>query len=247
MPVTPAAYGQLVSEFNSLVYNPSQRFFTAGDILNYLNRAAVETASQIGGVRITDSTNLSVALQRDYVVDSGIRRVDGIWYIQNFGQTNEVRTPLDVITKKDQDVLNRIGYTGYDWCYQPPSSTPPAQPTAPVPQVAIFQPELSTLSLLPIPQNSGDTVWIDCLAVPSALGNGVTYNGDALDTGAIVLRAVAYARVKSREYQESKALLADWKDACMGIKVMRSKERRRRQLGDGRQTLTRLRSVNGAE
>jgi hypothetical protein len=249
MAAIPASYAQIYAEFNSLVYNPSFRFYSQQDILNYINRAVIETANEIGGIRVTDPTTTSVAAQRDYPVDTAIRSLIGAWYVQNYGNAaTEIRTPLEVIDFKNEDALNQIGYLNAPTSGDPGFAlTPTITPAVPVPLFIIFQPVLNLISLLPLPTNTGDVILLDALEIPNQLGVNVAYKGDPIEIGAIVFKAVALARLKAREIQESNAMDEKWITSCQSIKKMRQKMRRRRQLADGRFLVNRLRSFSGAE
>lgn len=243
MVAIPSSYDQMVQEFNSLVYNPSKRFFTDGDILNYINRGVVETAKEIGGVRVIDSSTITVAGQQDYVLDNAVRQIVGIWYVTGFRTAAEKRVPLDVITQKQDDLINRISFPAAE---APPWGLQVTGVPQPVPKFAIFWPALRTLRIVDPTAVAGDILLLDCLEIPNVLGPGITYLGDSMETGAIIYKAVSLARLKSRETQESNIFDAKWSEACQSIRRMRSKMRRRRQLGDGRFEVTRLKSVDGA-
>lgn len=248
MATTPTTLAQMQAMFASRFYNPAGRFNTPADIVNYLQDAASETANRIGGIRVIDTSTVTVAGQSAYTLDNAIRRIVEAQYRQspaNAGNASGTQMEMDLMTQKDEAFLNQLS-----WPYSQSDPSPwglvvTGNPQ-PVSKYCVFFPTLNQIILLDPPANGGDTIWLDCLEIPNNLTGSVQYNGDNAEMSAIVWKAVAMAWFKRGESQMASACDAKWDAACTDIRRLRSMMRQRRQAGDGRFSTTRLKSVNGA-
>lgn len=239
-----ALYADIQAAYDRLDYNPSRRYVTAQDITENMKAAILETALAIGGIHYIDTTNLSVANQRDYVLNTQYKQIKAAQYITNIGAANELVTPLDVITEKDRDFIGAISNSPI---IADPYSLYLQNAPSPTPKYIIFWPEIATMRVVDTPSVSNDTFKLWVLGVPALIGPGVAYSGDAMETNAIALHMVMSANLKRKETNAADKYQAYWSAACQKVVQFRSKMRRRRQAGDGRFGLTRLRSVNGAD
>ncbi len=238
-------YSDILVAYDRLDYNPSRRYVTATDVQANANAAVLATALKIGGIHFIDTTNTSVASQRDYLLNNQYKQITQAQYITNIGLSNETVTPLDVITQKDRDFIAGIS-SGMAINADPLSLY--IQP-APVitPKYIMFWPDIATMRVVETPSVTGDVFKLWALGVPAAMGPGIAYSGDAMETNAIALHMVMSANLKRKETNAADKFKGYWNDECANIIQFRSKMRRRRQAGDGRFGFTRLRSVNGAD
>lgn len=243
MPTPVKTYEKFVQLFDSVVYQPSRRWLTDFDIQNYAQLAVLETALEVGGIHYVDATLVTVANQRDYTTPNTIKRILKAHYIKNYGAANEEVCPLEVITQRDADFLGGIAALG-----EPSTPAPFLSPTsADTPRFLIYTPETDTLRLLDTPNTAGHTLKLWCLGTPNEIGPLITYDGDQMETMAIVYKMAGLARVKSRETQEASFFNHQFQESCDRIRRMRSRMRQVRQVQDGRFTRSRLRSVDGAK
>ncbi len=244
MPATPATYANVIARMDSVIFNPSRNFLKDADYQQYIDAAVLDTALEVGGLRFIDATTLTVAGQRDYVLDSKYKRLNQAQYVQNIGATNEIVNQMDVITERDSNFLSVISQpvSGFD-----PSSLDVTGTPQVISKYAVFWPEIQTMRLLDTPDTANDTIKLWVLGLPHTMGTGITYDGDASDMNALVFRACDLARLKSRETQESSVWEQKWLAECERIRRFRGKINRVRQIQDGRYRITRLRSVNGSK
>jgi hypothetical protein len=228
-------YAKFISVLDSIVHNPSRRFLSEQDYLNYSNMAVLETALAVGGLNLIDTTVLSVAGTRDYVLNDQYKKIKKAQYITGIGTAAESAVPVEVITQSDQDYLSRAAL--------PDALTDATEPV----RYLIFWPETATVRLVGAPTVTGDTLKLWVIGTPAELSSTVTYDGDQMETMAIVYKMAALARLKSRETGESTIFDNKFEESCDKIRRMRSKMRQVRQIQDGRFFHNRLRSVNGAK
>ena len=237
-------YDAILSNYASLFYNPSKKFITAADELNMMNMAITLFAKDIGGIRMVDTSNTSVKDQRDYVISKAHKRLVRAQYIRDPGLSTEVITPLDIIDERNADFIRRISLPE-----SPDSNSSLALPdnkSVDKPKYAQLIQELFTLRLYGTPNTTGDTIKLWTLSIPSVMSSGVEYDGEEYEVPAIAFKMASLAHRKMKDTGYAQDMDTEYLKELQGIRSMKFKERRPRQLGDGRFEFTRLRSVDGS-
>lgn len=244
MPTPLKTFEKFVALFDSIVYQPSRRWLTDADILNYAQLALLETALEVDGIHYIDTSIITVSGTATYTTPNNIKRIKKAHYIKNIGTAEEEAAIIEVISQRDSDFLSGISAIG-----DAGNSGSPffAAATADSPRFLIYSPASDALKLIDTPSRDNDRVRLWCLGIPNEIGPGIVYDGDQMETMAIVYKMASLARVKSRETQESSFFDNKFVEACSRVRRMRSRMRQVRQVQDGRFTRTRLRSVDGAK
>lgn len=236
-------YDAILSNYASLFYNPSKKFITAADEANMMNMAITLFAKDIGGIRMIDTSNLTVAAQRDYTISKAHKKIVRAQYITGINTTAEVVTPLDIIDERNADFVRSVSTT-----MSPDNNTTlslTGTSTA-LPKYLQFFPEIFTIRLLDTPSAAGDTIKLYTLSIPSVLSTGVEYDGEEYEVPAIAFKMAALTHRKMKDTMYAQDMDAEYSKELQGIRAMKFKERRPKQLGDGRFEMTRLRSTDGA-
>lgn len=242
-PITKT-YPAIQSYYESLFYNPSKRFVTAADELNAMNMAITSVAKDLGGIRMVDTSNTSVASQRDYTINRGHKKIIKAQYIRNPGLSTESITPLDIIDERNADFIRAISTTSSEDNNAAVTLTGTASDK---PKYLQFFPESYTIRLLDTPNTTGDTIKLFTLSIPTIMATGVEYDGEEYEVPAIAYKMAQLAHIKMKDFTYASEMEGFYLKELNSIRAFKFKERRPKQLGDGTFEYTRLRSVDGSK
>ncbi len=245
MATIPKTYESIMQLYHGKVFNPGHRYITELDEQTYLREAVQRTAQRLGGLRVKDETVSTVAGTAAYTVNNKHKRLVRAHYVQNYGLSTEVTTPLDIVDEHNEQFIRRVAL-GSGRYSAPAIAIDLNAGQPPVPRYIKHDPEAATVTLIGAPEVTADRLrlWFDSMA--DDLYPGLTYEGDDGDIHAIVDLMVAMAREKLRETTEASYFHNQSREAVQEARRMRAKMKRRSQMGDGRFMTSGLRSVNGA-
>jgi hypothetical protein len=226
-------YTQIVAFLDTLFYNPGRRFISDVDIQNLANLSAIQVARDLGGIRLLDDSVLTVAGTRDYAVNNQYRKLIKAQLIRAKNTVAEATTHLDILDESRRESLAKDGALvslDGDRC-----------------GYIQFFPEQNIIRLFQTPTVAADVVRCWWVALPTALGPGVTYDGVAEEIPALVYKMCANGR---RRYMEMNAG-QNWDNSYAAeielIKKFRRKQRQVLQMGVGQYEDTQLRSFDGGD
>ncbi len=237
-------YDAILSNYSTLFYNPSKKFITTQDETNMMNMAITLFAKDIGGVRMVDTSNTSVANQRDYVISKAHKKLVRAQYIRAPGLSTESITPLDIVDERNIDFIRHVSMPN-----DPDNNNSIVltdNTSVDKPKYAQLIQELFTLRLYGTPDVTGDTIKLWTLSIPSVMSSGVEYDGEEYEVPAIAFKMASLAHRKMKDTGYAQDMDTEYLKELQNIRSMKFKERRPRQLGDGRFEFTRLRSVDGS-
>lgn len=223
MPSMSNAQGKYFEVFRSLVFNPGQKFLTQADEVNYINSAAVNIASRLGGILYVLTAGVTIASQADYTLPNTVKKIRYLELVDTTVTPNTV-TFIDVVPYEQFRRINDPDASSYPFAW--------------------FRPETGVLHIEPAPTTSGLEIRLLCWGMPNALYDGSTtlFDGDLAQLNAITQEAASLARIKTRDLEEAALLHQRAMESCEAAAAMISGNNQVEKLNVGRHThLTRLR------
>ena len=242
MPPQTKVYEDIIKLIKGMIYAPAGRFFTDADYLTFAQNAATQYANDIGGLHLVDDTIVTVASQSRYAIDAKHKAIRKAYYMTNYGTESETVKELEIIDDKNLIYLRGISQaldptTGYSFDVT-------GNPVE-IPKFLLSRPEQNLIVLADPPMNAGDTLRLHTRSLPSALGAGITYDGDERDVLAIAYLVCSIGRMRSRDTGESGIFDEKYAKIVSAYKRARAKENQVVQMQDGRFLSSNLKSVNG--
>ncbi len=217
MGVLVGSGSRYVQRLRGIVFNKSQKFITAQQELDALNEAAIQVASELGGLQFTDTSLVTVLGQADYTVPNTWLQVYFLELVSFAG------TP--------QEKAEKVFVTPYPRLqdFSSGSQTPPG-----LSRYATFNRNARILHIEPAPEIAGKVIRAQVFGMPNEfLNTNSLVDGPIEQMKAICYMAASSLRDLTRDTQEAVKLASDAREAIERAVMARSKMNRVGQIPVG--------------